>query len=86
MRELKRDTFAGCTALTAITLPDGAESIGDKAFSGCTALTDVFLPDSLRRFAETAFADCGEALLLHGSAGSAAERFAERYALAFRAD
>ena len=26
LRELKRDTFAGCTALTAITLPDGAEN------------------------------------------------------------
>ena len=28
------DTFAGCSGITSLTLPDGVTSIGDSAFDG----------------------------------------------------
>jgi hypothetical protein len=37
--------FAGCTALTAVSLPDCVSSVGHGAFRGCTALERVQMPD-----------------------------------------
>ncbi len=34
-------TFANCTALTDITIPNSVNSIGDSAFSGCTSLANI---------------------------------------------
>lgn len=38
-----RRAFAGCTSLSAITLPN-VSSVGQASFSGCTALTSITLP------------------------------------------
>ena len=34
-------TFAGCTSLTNITIPDCVESIGDEVFKGCNELSSI---------------------------------------------
>ena len=34
-------TFAGCTSLTNITIPDCVESIGDEVFKGCNELISI---------------------------------------------
>ena len=36
--------FAGCTALTSITLPESITSIGNSAFRGCSALQHLGVP------------------------------------------
>ena len=36
--------FAGCTALTSITLPESITSIGNSAFRGCSALQHLGIP------------------------------------------
>lgn len=42
-------SFASCTALEKITLPEGLETIGYNAFNGCTALKSIKFPDSLKK-------------------------------------
>ena len=44
--------------LTAITLPDGLESIGDKAFYSCASLTAIDIPSSVTSIGEEAFRSC----------------------------
>ena len=44
--------------LTAVTLPDGLESIGDKAFYSCSSLTAIDIPSSVTSIGEEAFRSC----------------------------
>jgi uncharacterized protein with PIN domain len=39
--EIDFEAFSGCTALNAITLPDGLEQLGQDAFAGCNQLTAI---------------------------------------------
>ena len=53
------EAFWGCGSyLTAITLPDGLESIGDKAFYSCSSLTAIDIPSSVTSIGEEAFRSC----------------------------
>ena len=45
--------FAGCSALTAIELPDKLEKLGEGAFADCEKLAQVILPDSVNEFEVT---------------------------------
>ena len=50
--------FAGCAALTRVTLPDTVREIGNSAFSQCKALVAVDLPTSLESLGSGAFYEC----------------------------
>lgn len=50
--------FADCTALTAVTLPEGVTTIGAECFAGCTALSELVLPTTLRAVGADAFSGC----------------------------
>ena len=50
--------FAGCDALTSITIPNSVTSIGDRAFRNCSSLTSVAIPNSVTSIGERAFGDC----------------------------
>lgn len=50
--------FDGCTAITSVTIPDGATELADYMFNGCTALATVNLPDSLTCINQYAFQNC----------------------------
>ena len=53
------EAFWNCGSyLTAITLPDGLESIGDKAFYSCASLTAIDIPSSVTSIGEEAFRSC----------------------------
>ena len=39
--------FAGCTALTSVTLPDTLTEIADYAFVACTSLTSLVIPEGV---------------------------------------
>ena len=47
-------------SITAVVLPEGLESIGDKAFFKAKKLTSVALPDSVTSIGERAFGECTE--------------------------
>ena len=50
--------FQNCTSLTAITIPDGVQTISDMAFYGCSSLTKINIPASVSVFGENAFTGC----------------------------
>ncbi|MBQ9552276.1 MAG: leucine-rich repeat protein [Clostridia bacterium] len=52
------DAFAGCSALTSVSLPNSVTKIGSSAFEGCSGLTGVTLPDNLSTINMHTFAGC----------------------------
>ena len=51
-------TFADCTRLTSVTIPNSVTSIGSHAFNYCRALTSVTIVDSVTSIGDSAFAFC----------------------------
>ena len=51
-------TFAGCSALTSITIPNSVTSIGAGAFIHCHALNSVTFSNSVTNIGEFAFNGC----------------------------
>ena len=51
-------SFANCSQITTITLPDTITSIGASAFMGCTSLKSIDLPESVTEIAQGAFDEC----------------------------
>ncbi len=41
--------FESKTDITAITLPDGLRTIGDRAFAGCTGISEIHIPSSVTK-------------------------------------
>ena len=50
--------FAGCTALTSITIPKSVNSIDACAFMECTSLTNITIPYGVRNIGIGAFSGC----------------------------
>lgn len=55
MKNIKRETFAGCAALTAIKIPDGIKTIGELVFDRCRRLKKYRSPILLRRLVMVLF-------------------------------
>lgn len=55
---ISAETFADCTGLTRIVIPDSVTEIGDFAFSGCTNLASIKIPNSVKKIGFSAFAGC----------------------------
>lgn len=51
-------SFAGCSDLTDIVIPDGVQIIGKRAFADCINLTSVSVPDSILQVRDSAFINC----------------------------
>ena len=55
--EVPSDCFAGCTALTSVTLPASCAAIGPSAFAGCSALSS-FTASGVTAVGRDAFRGC----------------------------
>ena len=53
------DMFAGCTALTSVTLPQNLKVLPERFFDGCKRLTTIELPLSVRQVGAGAFMNSG---------------------------
>jgi hypothetical protein len=62
-------SFAGCTALSSIVLPEGLTTIGEGAFNGCTLLSSISIPLSVIAIYNDAFSDCTLLLELSSAKG-----------------
>ena len=51
-------TFAGCTNLKSVTVPQGFRDISSFMFEGCTSLTSITIPDGVTSIEGGAFSDC----------------------------
>lgn len=50
--------FAGCKALTSVTLPNTVTSIGNTAFQNCITLTTINIPSGVTSIGRGAFQGC----------------------------
>ena len=50
--------YAYMNASSVVVIPEGIETIGDRAFMGCEDLHTVFIPTSVKTIGELAFAYC----------------------------
>lgn len=51
-------TFANCTSLESISLPESLETLGKETFMGCTSLKSIALPSKITEIREGAFMGC----------------------------
>ena len=51
-------TFAGCTGLKSVVIPDNIQRIRIAAFSGCTGLELIYLGTGLTKIEDSAFINC----------------------------
>lgn len=74
--------FAACTGLTGLCLPDSLTKIENWAFASCSNLTRITVPASVTSMGESIFRECS-GLTIRGYADSTAQRYAEKYSIAF---
>jgi hypothetical protein len=58
VREIAPFAFCRCGKMTAVTLPEGLEAIGENAFVGCSSLRSVDIPDGVNEISPYAFSEC----------------------------
>ena len=51
-------TFAQCTNLQKVDIPEGIEELGISVFEGCTSLTEVNIPSTLNKLNHSVFGGC----------------------------
>ena len=56
--DIRSGAFENCIELTSVSLPEGLESIGQRAFLACTALESIEIPDSVTSIGDGAFHQC----------------------------
>lgn len=81
LTEIDEEAFAG-GAFTYAHIPDGTMRIERRAFADCPNLKDVDIPASATSIDPTAFADTS-GLTIHGTDGSFAEFYANKYGFGF---
>ena len=57
LKSIGNETFRSCS-ISDIVLPEGLESVGDKAFCGCDSLTEITLPSSISSIGVECFSHC----------------------------
>ena len=79
---IKSNAFAACIGLTGLCLPDSLTKIENWAFASCSNLTRITVPASVTSMGEYIFRECS-GLTIRGYADSTAQRYAEKYSIAF---
>ena len=74
--------FAGCIKLH-IDLPQGLEQIHNRAFYNCDKLHPLVIPNSVTMIADDAFANNDRTIVLYGTPGSFAEKYARKQGYPF---
>ena len=77
--------FDRCNSLTHIEIPDTVTSIGFAAFRECTYLESILIPPSVTEFGDEIFRGCVTWLTIYGTAGSAAQTYAQSNGINFKA-
>ena len=76
--------FSECDSLKSIILPDGVSDIERSAFGYCTSLESITIPSSVTIIDREAFSGSNN-VVIRGTAGSYAERYANGMGIPFNA-
>ena len=61
IKNIGQFAFANCSYLTAISLPDSLETLGDNAFASCRLLSgEIVIPDGVKEIPQNAFSYCAQ--------------------------
>lgn len=82
--EINIYAFYNCDSLESVTLPSGVTSIEESAFGDCDKLQSVTIPASVTTIDRAAF-DGSSNVVIRGTAGTYAERFANGVGIPFNA-
>jgi len=82
--EIDIGVFYDCDSLESVTLPSGVTSIEESAFGDCDKLQSVTIPASVTTIDRAAF-DGSSNVVIRGTAGTYAERFANGVGIPFNA-
>lgn len=58
LKQIDRNAFANCYALSSISIPESVTSIGDGAFNYCTSLQSVKISDGITYINPSSFVGC----------------------------
>lgn len=58
LETIPENTYAGCSALSSVYLPNGIKKIDKAAFKGCSSLTSIIISGYATSIEAQAFADC----------------------------
>ena len=75
--------FDNCNDLTSVTISEGVTCISMSAFADCNNLTSVTIPDSVTSIEPNAFGKSSKTFTIHGSKGSEAQRYANKFGFTF---
>lgn len=84
MKNIGGSSFGYCTGLKNVVIPNSVIRIEDSAFAFCSGLSSVVIPKSVTKINKDAFAGCSEKLVIYGSKGSNAEKYAKKSGYTFR--
>ena len=58
VKQIDRQAFKSCSALSSVTLNEGLETIGTYAFENCKGLKEIMIPSSVTKIGGLAFWNC----------------------------
>ena len=87
---IKMNAFSYCTSLTSVVIPNSVKSIEGHAFFQCKSLKSITIPDSVTSIGKGAFEIIDfiipyNVIIIHGTAGSYAEKYAKENNIEFQA-
>ena len=84
IKEIGWTSFAA-TAISSIRIPAGVAELGYNVFQACSELTDVYVENPNIEMADNTFSECPN-VILHSTAGSNVEAYANEHSIPFVAD
>lgn len=85
MENIGVGAFQECVNLHTVRLNDGLKTIKGASFGGCKSLLELEIPESVTEIQPMTFYNGPEDLVIVGTAGSEAERFATSEGIEFQA-
>ncbi len=82
LKVIPRNCFSGCLNLKSFEVPEGVESIGDRAFFDCVSLESIVIPASVTSISDIAFKNCAD-VTIYGYADTYAQQFAAKNNIPF---
>lgn len=85
IKTIPRSAFCDCKSLIDFTIPDNVTKIDDYAFFNCEKLEKIHISEKVKTFGYLPFKKCTN-LTIYAPAGSASEKYAQKWNIPFVAE